>query len=417
MTFKQTIALVISGVALIGGIANAQSVPGNIQHIEATYDGGILSVRWAPVPETAFYRIYYSHESILENEGNYDDFERTAGPEAAFTFQKLPLNSERIFIGVLAVSKEDLESEGFEQEASVTIARSSSSLSPVPSISSSLPALPKAPPALPPSLELAPSTSIPLKIASVRAVSSTGVLVTFTKNLNTAASFVPNYFLITTLSGTMLTIVRAQVSGNQILVDTESQKPNEEYLFSLLSVIPAEDGTNVTPSEPQVQFSAFNEGSGMASSNSFPSVQSSVSSSVPYIKKPGTGTPPSQTVPTNPSFLSLSAIPRKDGTYNVTARWGADRGTETYGLYTSGDGKQYEWNSQRSAAETSANYSRIAPGTFGVRVTSRNVMGESSGIEKVIVLPASGLGFFGIAAIAGAAAGRRIRRKKEDMVG
>lgn len=405
MTFKLTFALVASGVALIGGIANAQGVPGNVQNIETTYDGGTLSVRWAPVPEAAFYRVYYSHESILENEGNYDDFERTGGPEAAFTFQSLPLSSKQIFIGVLAVNKEGIESEGFEQETSVTIARSSNSAKPIPSISSSLPALPKAPPPLLPSKPV-PSTSVPLRLQSARAVSATGVLVTFSKNLKADSPLSSDSFLITTLSGTMLRITRVGVSGNQVLVATAPQKTDEAYLFSLLHVIVSDDGTSATPSEPQIQFSAFKEG---VARSSLSSSSSSVSSSVPYIRRPGTEAP---VRPVNPSFLSLSAVPRKDGTYDVTARWGGSVGTETYGLYTAKDGSQYSFDSARSAALVSAHYNRVAPGTLGLRVTSRNAFGESTGVEKVIVLPATGLGLFGIAAVAGAVAGRRIRRKK-----
>jgi len=49
-------------------------------------------VEWSEQPEeeVAYYRVYYSFESILENGGLYDDFEQTDGTENEYVIKNPP---------------------------------------------------------------------------------------------------------------------------------------------------------------------------------------------------------------------------------------------------------------------------------------------------------------------------------------
>ena len=122
MTFTQKILLALA--AMLVPLSAVAAVPPTITSVETKLTNGVLTVRWDPPRDStdiAFYRVYFSHESILARDGNYDDFERTKGPETMVTFTKLPLQSKKIFAAVLAVNAVGQESEGFETEASVDV--------------------------------------------------------------------------------------------------------------------------------------------------------------------------------------------------------------------------------------------------------------------------------------------------------
>lgn len=417
MTFKQTFSLAALALSLSTGIAFAAAMPANVKSVQATGAAGTITVLWSPVPGAVSYRVYYSHESILENAGNYDDFVQTPDSQMIYTFNTPPLQSEKIYFGVLAVDRDGNESEGFEVETSIDTPappESSASSEPAPEQPSSEPmeVMPayETPAEEMPAGENPTSTAVPMGIEAVEVISATGVLITFTKEIDPGAIMNPDYFLITTATGVTLPVRKVDMHGKQVLLSTDPVAPNTEYVLSLLSIIPAADGTNATPSEPQVRFRAPPTGTPPP-----PAGQQ-------YGRNPELpGPPPAPATngyqpapPFDASNLGLTASLRSDGTYNVIARWSPSPNAESYSLYTSRNGSPYSWNSAVQKNDTTIQYSGIAPGTFGVRVTARARNLESPGIDKVITLPASGLGIVGIAAVAGA--GAVSRRKKRKLV-
>jgi len=416
MSFKQTLTFTALALSLSAGVAFAAGVPGNVTNIQATSSQGRISVLWAPVSGAVSYRIYYSHESILGNGGNYDDFEQTVGAQTIYNFTSMPLQSEKIYIGILAVDKDSNESEGFETEAmveaSVSMMASSSSSETSSVASSEASESPASSAESMPSGENPTSTAVPMSIESVQAVTETGVLVIFTKEVSTDAIVNAGYFLITTVSGTVLPASSTTISGKTILITTAPQSPDTEYVLGLLSPIPGADGTNVTPSEPQVRFRTPIKAE--PSKPAQPGQAYGKNPSLPGAVTPPTGygqRPPQ--APLNPSNLGLSAVLRKDGSYNVIARWIGSPNAENYSLYTSKNGSPYSWNSAVGNSETTVQYSGITPGKFGIKVASRTNNVESSGIDKVIDLPATGIGLLGVAAVAGAGA---VGRRKKKVV-
>lgn len=392
MSIKQILTLSVACIALLAETALAQgTVPANVKEVSVLLDGGAVTVSFEPVSDAAFYRIYYSDKSILGSSGDYDDFERTNGTETRFTFKTVPLSVPKMYVAVLAVNLSGVESEGFETEASVDLLTGPSS---------------------------APGVAPPFMVISVESASSTGILVTFSKRLKGQVILTPEHFIITNGSGVLLSLKRVLVGQTTVLIDTERQTPGTSYIFGILQDILAEDGTSVTPVSPQVQFFGYGE------EKTLPSSSSSSSSSSAYARNPATtsssvpATVPDAPPPVQDSpSLTLKASLRKDGMYDVTAEWAPAPNAAGYTLYTSRDAAEYTWNSTTLSADHSAQYRKLTSGLFGVRVRARDAEeNESKGIERVITLPASGLGILGIMIASGIGTAHQAMRKRKKTV-
>jgi hypothetical protein len=423
MSRKHILTLVLALVALVSEVAFAAGSPANVQNVQAELMGASLKVTWAPVEGAEFYRVYFSRQSILENEGNYDDYERTAGSDSEYTFVKLPLKSEKIFIGVLAVNAEGAESEGFETETSVEVAPDQGGISTEEVKEPEVPA----PDNVMPEGEDPSTTAQPMEVTSVEAVSATGVLVTFSKNVKEDMELRTELFILTDSGGNTLAMTEVIRDGATLLLKTDRQEPGREYTFGLLGNITADDGTNVTPSAPQTTFTGFGEVQQPAGGTQPPTPYGKPPSSTPpvYGKPPSSGGMQSSPAPYgrppvgqlfDTASLNLSATPKQDGTYDVIAQWVPASGAAGYGIYTSVNGAGYLPSGQAAANQTSVLYRNVKPGAFSLRITARNAGGqESRGVERSLNLPSTGLGLLGLMAAAGAGAGMKLRKKKKAV--
>ncbi len=394
MTFIQKTILTLSAV-LIPATAVA-AAPANIRQVEASMNGASLMVSWAPAEsgDIDFYRIYVSHESILDHEGNYDDSVRTQANETTYVFATPPLASEKIYVAILAVNKEGEESEGFESEASVELAPAS------------VPAPAPEPVAVEPEPPAVTETSIPMTVSEVRSTTQTGVLITFTKPIADSTPLEARFFAIIDGSGAGLEISAIEVIGQTILLHTGVQESEKSYFLSILEPVAATDGTNLPVQEQKLPFSGFHDANQAASGD------------IPYVANPELPVveevlgPPEDAV-----NLALKAMRRSDGTYTVVATWGASpnsKGTlSAYVLSSTRNGEAHGENIVLASNQTVTKYEGIAPGIFGVKVVSKDDRGnESMGIQKVITLPESGMGLLGIITLSGFVAGKRVGRKR-----
>ncbi|MBP7114214.1 MAG: hypothetical protein KBA40_02040, partial [Candidatus Peribacteraceae bacterium] len=105
MTCKHTLTFAALTLSLTAGVALAADMPSNVKSVQATSGGNTMTVLWSPVPGAVSYRVYYSHESILGNGGNYDDFIQTPDSQVIYILPNPPLQSEKIYFGVLAVDR------------------------------------------------------------------------------------------------------------------------------------------------------------------------------------------------------------------------------------------------------------------------------------------------------------------------
>ena len=373
--------------------AVAAGIPSNVKTTEAKVENGKLTVTWSAATDDtgiAFYRVYFSHASILENGGDYDDFVRTKGTENTYVFDSLPLSSKDIYVGVLAVNTAGTESEGFETEAHVNVEGVASSTSSSTSVSFSEESSSSS------SLSSSKDTqeNLPMVITSAQALSETGVVLTFSKNLASRAG--TGAFSISE-SGALapLNIGAVEVQGNIVLLHTDTLEKGKTYMLLIMQPIEGEDGTILTPGQQPVEFMGFDKEAQPAEDQS---------------------DEPAQQMIGDPSNLSLKAVKRKDGTYNIVATWDEAPGKPSaYVLYTSEDGTRFVRSSTLDGTELSATYEKIVGGgQFGLKVTAQGEDGkESKGKIRVIDLPASGLGVLGLLGASGALAAAKTRRRKK----
>lgn len=248
MTIKHTLTSLFFSL-LVSGVAYAAGAPANVSNVQGAMIDGRLTVTWDPPANTAdavSYRIYYSHQSILGNEGNYDDFVETNDAASSYVFDDLPLASPVIFLGVLAVNKDGMESEGFEVEASVPVPadiipasvqeqETASSPTSSPEKTSSSSAAP-------------PPTPAPLVITIAEAEGETGALLTFNKAVSASSPLTPLFFQISDTGGTLLPIFAVtQPDASRAVLSTSAQRPDTTYLIKITAPITAEDGGTTPP--------------------------------------------------------------------------------------------------------------------------------------------------------------------------
>ncbi len=222
-----------SALALcVPSLGLAASTPSPVSGVKASLQGGKLVTSWNAATDSvaiAYYRVYVSSKSILNNGGDYDDFRKTSTNDTSYTFASLPLASEKIYVSVLAVNADGAESAGFQSEAIVAIPSSSSSSS--TSSSTSVTTTPISQPAIE-----------PLVMRSAIATSPTNVNVSFNKDVLPAAEILYGIFHITRNETTTLPILTLKVAGSVMHITTAPQIPGQSYTMTITGAIPAEDG-------------------------------------------------------------------------------------------------------------------------------------------------------------------------------
>lgn len=396
-------------LAALSGIGSVMAAaPTVVSDVAAsmTSNGGI-AVSWSPVDDAVSYNVYYSRQSILQNGGDYDDFESTLGAETTYVFANAPQASGTLYVAVLAVSASGEESEGFATEASVVIGSApvaSSSMA----ISSSAPQMTES---------SAPTTTTqPMQYQTVQAISNTGVILMFTKDLS-ADAINAGYFVITDTGGTILPITEVLRDGSMtLLLKTAPQAPKKQYILGLVQNIKAADGTSMTVSTPRALFDGYTDQ--MQSSS-----VSSDTTGGGYVRNPALGSSSSSAPAfTGPSLVDAMTTKESNGTYTVRVTWTPAAGAVSYVLYTAqGDG-EFTQTGTAGADQTSAQLRKVTAKNLRVKVTAKNAAGqESAGTVKEVPfstgtstpLPQSGIPVLGAVLIAGAFAGRRLSLRKK----
>ncbi len=99
----------------------ASAAPAPVTGVHAERRGAEVVVSWdATSSDVASYRVYWSRQSILDNDGDYDDSEQTDGPVTTLTLKKMA--DGPVFVAVIAVDSNGEESAAFVEEAEATTA-------------------------------------------------------------------------------------------------------------------------------------------------------------------------------------------------------------------------------------------------------------------------------------------------------
>jgi len=398
---KTYIGLLLALMSSISSVM-AATIPATVtdMRVVTTGNGGI-AVSWSPAKDAVQYNVYYGRASIIGNNGDYDDFETTVGAETTYIFTESPVSNGTLFVAVLAVSETGDESEGFASEASIEVVGAASSSSSVASAENT-------------------TTSAPLSVKNVTAVSSTGVIVQFSKALKIDGPVGPGTFIVTDTGGVILRIREVSfLDAVTLLLKTESQNPTKKYIAGFVQNVEAVDGTSVTPSVPRMMFDAFRAATTTSS-------EGMTESAGTYGKNPALGvsssSQPAVTM-VGPSLVDVQVLKERDGTKTVQIDWTPTPSAIEYLLYTSTDGETFKKVGSATALQSSAKLKKITSANLIVKVTAKNAEGqESEGLTKTVPMTSgtstplaeSGLPLLGVMLAAGALTGRRalLRKKK-----
>jgi hypothetical protein len=379
-SLRLTLSVLSLGLPLL-----ALAAPSNVTGITAAVDTEGVRVTWEKVGgDIANYRVFYSHASILNNAGLYDDFEEVSGTETSHVLRNIPQASD-LYVAVLAVDMNGEESPYFTEEAHVALASgpeapvssvpvampssvaSADSMEPASSAPASVPATSSAP-AMPQSDEL--------RLLSVEVVSSTGVILHFSHTVTVDPARATEAVTIETASGTKLPMKRFTIQGKDVHVDTAEQERGIVYKVTVGTAISATGSAGqklfVSPDDAPVLFSGHPTGK----------EPSSAPSSV-------AGTPDQRSEVTQ---LRLRAQPTGK-TYRVEATWQPAAGdVKGYSVAQTTDGGK-TFGSAKTVGPDGRDIivSDVPGGSFGMRIrviyTDDSV---SKGTVQTIDLPRAG---------------------------
>lgn len=338
------------------------AAPSNVRDIRAEVVTDGVKVSWTKVAgDVASYRVFYSHASILENDGLYDDFESADGAADSHVLKNIARGGD-LFVSVLAVNAAGEESALFLEEANVTV-EASAAVSSVASVS----AMPT---------PLAPNE---LRMLSAESISATGVTLTFSHTVDIPAAQALSAFMVHNASGGILPLKRLLIQGNTVTLHTFPQERNIVYRVTPGAVISGKDaaGNTLTLAADQSPMLFAGHADGIAPGTYKPTVSSSAVSAATTNKN-------------EVMSLHLRAQPEEGGTYTVEASWqpGSD-GIDGYMVSQTRDkGVTYGQPVSIGETSTSVKVRKVPAGSFGVMVKTVYADGTTSkGITQTIDLP------------------------------
>jgi hypothetical protein len=388
LSSRITVAFALAFIPL--GIALA--APGNVTGIKGEFVNGKVHVSWQKPAgeEPTAYRIFYSRQSILQQNGLYDDFELAPATALDYTFDSLPYATDTLYVSVLAVNAKGEESPLFLEEARIVTGSSAvSQPSSIPNPASSSTA----------SVQQASSamqlpTGGALRILSAKAISATGVLVTFSSTVQIDPAKAAQAFTLKDASGTTLRITRLVILGNEVTLNTVTQQRSRVYRLTASEDVKGKDAQGAAmmmdAQQGDVLFTGHETGSisGPTMASSMPSMASSSRSSVAM----GPSVPMGQE-----EVRSLTLRGQAQGaTYQIDATWQPplSGGVKEYRVSQTLDGGRTYGKAQTiPGSSNGAKIGSVPGGTFGLLVQIVFTNGATSrGAMQSITLPLKGTG-------------------------
>lgn len=373
---KTSLRLSLSVLAL-GLPLLALAAPDSVSGITAKLQPDGIAVQWDKVDgDISMYRVFYSHASILNNGGLYDDFEEAAGTDTTHLLRNVPPTND-VYVAVLAVNAAGEESPYFTEEAHVALAMEpTQAMSSVPTMPSSvMPTTTSSMPVAMPSSMMAPTEDV-LRLLSVEAISATGVVLHFSHVITVDPARATEAVTIETASGTKLAMKRFIVQGNELHIDTADQERGTVYKVTVGIAIGATGSAGqrlaISPDQAPVLFSGHPTGhmpSSMPSSTTSTATRTEVQQ------------------------LRLRAQP-VGSVYRVETTWQPAGGmVKGYSVaQTTDGGKTFGEAKVVQPEERDLIVNSVPAGTFGVRIkTIYTDDTMSKGIVQTIQLPKLGV--------------------------
>lgn len=376
MTIRLRLAAFL-GTLLLPAFAFA-AAPANVTGIHAQLQGGKVLVTWTPVTgqQITSYLVFYSHASILKNNGLYDDYDTVDGSVNSDLLQNVP-PVQTLYVSVIAVNGQGEESPSFAEEASVDLTGGNATSAATSSAGILIPSLSGG-------SSSAPSTqttsSTVQRLIGAKSISATGVLLTFTLPVAVDPTMAQTAFSMKTASGDVLQMTRLTIQGNTIRIDTAPQWRNVVYSVTVGGGVTGKDANgNAIPldaSQAPMLFTGSQNG-------------------IAQPKQQPQGTAgPSPATGADVTNLRLNAQAQNDGTYTVQASWlaPASGSIARYQVLQSTDGgTDYGPASTVDRNASGISIPHVPSGTLTVLVRVSYTDGTTSrGIMQTINLPSTG---------------------------
>jgi hypothetical protein len=248
-------------VAAVFWPLSAAAAPAGVPNVTAVYQNGTVHVAWTVPDESedfSSFRVYISHQSILGNNGIYDDYNEVPASAMSFDLKTLP-PQPTLYVTVAAVNE---GGEGpFISEAVVDLPRSALassssssaaavSLPPPPAVVTPTPAPAPEPQPLPivaPSPVAAPTLAPVehlLQLLAAHSTTETGVTLLFSDPVAADEKLsAAKLFSITDASGAVLTVKDFSVNGSIVMLTTDPQKTDVVYRISVSGLTTADGKT------------------------------------------------------------------------------------------------------------------------------------------------------------------------------
>ena len=374
MKTKLKLACTLTFLALTGQVfaANPSAVTGIVAQ---KLDDDVV-VQWDTVSSDpiAYYRVYYSEESILENDGLYDDFEVTEGNETSLSFPA-PDNTAALFVAVIAVGSDGLESEFFTEEARIEL--DADPLPPTGVFTELDDPEPR---------ENTPEESQPVQSSSVRLLKAhvptpESIVIAFSSAMTVDPVRAPEGLKIEGPDGAPLQIKHITIDGKTITIATEVQERGMVYNVLFSEPFEGQSGAPLDSIDRSVLISGHDEGKEPLPQ---PTVRT-VDPSAP------------------PDLENITIVPeaQPNGAYTVTLQWTVDNTPgDLHGIvaYQTRDGSTFGPPDLLPIAIGGVQLQNVTPGFFGIYLQTINNFGYvSPGVFQYVSLPVyiPGQGFQG----------------------
>lgn len=369
MSFTTNISVALLSL-LLPATAVAEA-PASVVNITAEQRGQDVHLEWQPAGnDIAFYRVYYSSVSILENGGLYDDYEVTPDATPSFDFA-IPFNSSSLFFSVIAVNTAGEESEYFVEEASVVIDDDNANEEPaliVPTEESEgIQMNPEGTEDPGPTYDL----TSPVSVLAAEVVSPTEILITFSAPITVKAEKAPEGLQIVDAKDKQLQIERILIDQDTVVIFTKKQTKGVVYNIQFSEPFKGVNGQPLSDSERSVLITGHTNG-----------------------KEPMPSTTRESDPQHPPDIVEVeSSYELQDtGYYNVVIKWQVDNTPDDlvyYVVYQTRDGGQ-TWSDPAFLPIDIAGVQlpNVTPGPYGMFIRTLNKYGiVSQGVFEEISLP------------------------------
>ena len=368
---KPTLRLWLILTSLAIPMAALAVPPAEVTGVSALYKNNQIEVRWnAPAnsEDIAFYRVYYSRKSILNNGGYYEDFDTVSGRLTETLIKDFP-KGDSLFVSILAVNTQGEESAVFAEEAEVSLTGAtptSSGLSSARAASSSSQTV---------------QEQMLLRLVSIENISGTGLVLTFSRSVSIPPADAVRAITITYGSGDVLGIKRIAVRGSKVTIDTEPQTANQAYTVhaAYIQGLSQNGLLELDPASAEMTFRGVAVSPAEASSSSS---QSSMQTSA---------SEPAAEV----SNVLLEVEPNGKGLHTIIASFDAPENADIQGYevrQTRDSGATYGSVQRVPATASKLRFSAVGIGEFGILIRTVYKSGETSnGMFAAVTIEPTGI--------------------------